>query len=132
MKRVGSFLLDTNIVIQLMKRDPFLQQAVEQAGRVFVPITTVGELAFGAAKSVRLAENLRAIDLFVELYRILPCDIEIAKVYGQVKAGLRRIGRPIPENDIWIAATAICRDLTLVTGDAHFNHVAGLKLDDWR
>ena len=132
MKRVGSFLLDTNVVIQLMRREPFLQRAVKEAERVFVPTITIGELAFGAAKSVRLTENLRAIDSFVDLYRVLPCDVEIAKVYGLVKGDLRRRGKPIPENDIWIAATAIRWDLVLVTRDAHFQYVADLKLDDWR
>ena len=51
--------------------------------------------------------------------------------YGKVKNGLRKKGRPIPENDIWIAAIAFQHDLTLVSRDEHFKEVENLKLEKW-
>jgi tRNA(fMet)-specific endonuclease VapC len=52
-------------------------------------------------------------------------------LYGRIAQQLRRKGRPIPQNDIWIAATALQYDLTLVTRDEHFKQVEGLALETW-
>ena len=54
---------------------------------------------------------------------------EIAQMYGKVKSELKAKGRPIPENDIWIAATALAAKLSLVTADSDFEHVDGLLLE---
>jgi len=62
---------------------------------------------------------------------VLNCDTEIARRYGEVKDGLRQKGHPIPENDIWAAAIALHYALTLITRDAHFNEVEGLKIETW-
>jgi len=61
----------------------------------------------------------------------LRCDLRTAHQYGIVKELLRRKGRPIPENDVWIAATALLHGLPLVTRDAHFAHVDGLVVEVW-
>ena len=58
-------------------------------------------------------------------------DISTARIYGRVKNALRQSGKPIPENDIWIAAVALQHDLTLITQDAHFEHVLGLATKAW-
>lgn len=62
---------------------------------------------------------------------MLDCDTETAKVYGIIKNALRTKGKPIPENDIWIAAIALQHDVTLVTRDAHFGAIDGLDLQTW-
>jgi tRNA(fMet)-specific endonuclease VapC len=62
---------------------------------------------------------------------VLVCDVETARHYGRVRNELRRKGRPIPENDIWIAATARQHDLILVTRDPHFDEVEGLPIEAW-
>ncbi|MEL6327573.1 MAG: PIN domain-containing protein, partial [Cyanobacteria bacterium J06626_23] len=62
---------------------------------------------------------------------VLDCDSDTARWYGIVKDRLRAKGRPLPENDIWIASTALQHNLTLATRDAHFHHVEGLKLAQW-
>jgi len=59
---------------------------------------------------------------------VLDCDAKVARRYGEVKNMLRKRGRPIPENDIWIAAIALENNLTLVSRDDHFLEVDGLKL----
>ena len=61
---------------------------------------------------------------------LLP-DAKTAQVYGEVKAGLSRIGKSIPENDVWIAAVARQHDLPLVTRDGHFDHVQDLTVLAW-
>jgi len=62
---------------------------------------------------------------------VLACDQATAREYGQIKARLRAKGRPLPENDIWIAAIARLHGLTLVTRDQHFREVEGLAWEAW-
>lgn len=62
---------------------------------------------------------------------MLRCEEDTATIYGQVKQQIMSKGRPIPENDIWIAATALQHNLTLVTRDDHFQAVDNLNLEKW-
>jgi tRNA(fMet)-specific endonuclease VapC len=116
----GRYLLDTNIVIALFANEPAITQRLGDAGEVFIPSIVLGELYYGARKSKRVGENLERIDEFAVGSAVLGCDTETARRYGEVKNELRQKGKPIPENDIWIAAITIQHDLTLVARDAHF------------
>jgi len=127
----GRFLLDTNIVIALFAGEPAVQEHLGQAEEVFLPSIVLGELYFGAHKSGRVEENLARIDEFAINSSILACDTDTAKEYGIIKNTLRMKGRPIPENDIWIAAIARQYGLTLVTRDAHFDEIEGLSVNIW-
>jgi tRNA(fMet)-specific endonuclease VapC len=127
----GRYLLNTNILIALLEGDQGVVANLELAAEVFLPVIAVGELLFGAAKSGRPAENAAKVERFAAGRFILPCDLNVARAYGEVKRGLREKGRPIPENDIWIAATAACHELVLVTRDQHFGDVDGLTVAVW-
>ena len=127
----GRFLLDTNIVIALFAGDPGIQDQLGQAKEVFVPSIVLGELYFGARKSGRVKENLSRIDEFAISNSVLVCDTETAREYGVIKNALRAKGRPLPENDIWIAAIAREYDLVLATRDVHFNQVEDLDVEIW-
>jgi tRNA(fMet)-specific endonuclease VapC len=120
-------------VIAAFNREGEARERIEEspAGSLFVPIIVLGELRFGAWKSGRVEENLRKIEAFAAASDVLPCDEATARLYGDVKADLRRKGRPIPENDIWISATALQHDLTIATRDPHFDHVEGLRTERW-
>lgn len=98
---------------------------------MFVPAIVLGELYYGAYKSTRVTENLLKIDEFATTGTILVSDKRTAREYGEIKSRLRAKGRPIPENDIWIAAIAKQHVLTLVTRDAHFGEVDGLAVEGW-
>jgi tRNA(fMet)-specific endonuclease VapC len=128
----GNYLLDTNIIIALFKAEPSVQAHLRQAGEVFVSSIALGELNFGAQKSERARENLARIEEFAESNTILDCDAGTARVYGQIKNALRLKGRPLPENDIWIAAIALQHDLTLATRDDHFREIDNLLIVDWK
>ncbi len=97
----------------------------------FVPSIVFGELYFGARKSGRPQANLARIDEFAANNVVLGCDTETARRYGDIKDALRVKGRPLPENDIWIAAIALEHDLTLVSRDAHFDEVERIKVVAW-
>jgi tRNA(fMet)-specific endonuclease VapC len=127
----GRFLVDTNIVIAFLEGDASVQQNFAEAEVIYVPSIVIGELYYGAYRSARVEANSTRIDELVSRYSVLACDAVTAVVYGQIKNFLRQKGRPIPENDIWIAAVAQQYQLTLVSRDEHFSEVDGLSLERW-
>ena len=127
----GRFLLDTNILIAIFAGDANVQQYLTQANEIFVPVVALGELYYGARKSTRIEDNIRRIDEFASNCTLLDCDLDTARHYGQIKTNLRVKGRPIPENDIWIAAVARQHGLTVVSRDTHFAEVESLSLEAW-
>jgi tRNA(fMet)-specific endonuclease VapC len=127
----GSVLLDSNFIVALFEQDPGAQSALLAAERVFVPSVALGELYYGAQKSGRREENVTRVDRFAAANEVLPPDVESARHYGAIRDALRRQGRPIPDNDIWIAAIARQHSLTLITRDAHFRGVEGLAVGSW-
>ncbi|MBI3246014.1 MAG: type II toxin-antitoxin system VapC family toxin [Deltaproteobacteria bacterium] len=127
----GRVLLDTNMVIALFAKEAVVQQRLAAADEVFVSSIVLGELYYGAQKSSRVDANLARVNTFAAANTILVCDTATAQYYGAVKNHLRATGHPIPENDIWIAATAKQHQLTLVTRDGHFQAVEGLLVEQW-
>jgi tRNA(fMet)-specific endonuclease VapC len=127
----GRYSLDTNIIIALFADEALVKQNLALADAVFISSIVIGELFYGARKSGRITANLSRIDEFTSSNTILNCDTETARRYGEVKNRLRIKGRPLPENDIWIAALALQYDLTLITRDAHFQEIEDLRLIAW-
>lgn len=127
----GKILLDTNIIIALFAGESSIKERLATAEEVFIASTVLGELYYGAYKSHLDRENLLRIDELAERSAILGCDRETARHYGFIKNNLRKQGRPIPENDLWIAACAQQYDLVLVTRDDHFKAITGLNLEMW-
>jgi len=121
-------MLDTNVIIKYLAGDESVKQLVSSATDIFVPVIVVGELQYGARKSSRPVINLALFADFLSNYTIIHVDESIAAMYGEVKEQLRKKGVNIPENDIWIAATAISRQCRLITYDAHFKSVDGLDV----
>ena len=124
------FALDTNAAIAVMKFDQSIRRLLSK-GDVFISMIALGELYYGAYNSQRLAENMSDINRLIRNIEILPINIATTQYYGQIRAQLKQIGRPIPVNDIWIEACAMQFDLELVTRDGHFKHVSGLKTVTW-
>jgi len=127
----GKYLLDTNIVIAIFAGDPDVLEPLVQSNEVFLPTIVLGELYYGARKSTHVDANIGRIDELATSSALLACDIDTSRHYGRIKNDLRAKGRPIPENDIWIAAVAQQHGLTLVSRDAHFHQVDALSLEVW-
>jgi tRNA(fMet)-specific endonuclease VapC len=127
----GRLLLDTGIIIALFAEDPAVKQGLAEAEAVFVPSIAVGELLYGARISARAAENRAKVETFVAANAVLNCDLESCTHDAEVKAALKAKGRPIPENDIWIAAIALQHGLQLAARDPHFDEVDGLDVVKW-
>ena len=124
-------LLDTNAVIALQQENPQLLHLLEGETDIFIPAIVIGELYYGAYKPSRPEVNRKIVAEFAENRVILHCDASTGDAYGQIKFALRSKGRPIPENDIWIAALALQYDGILITQDEHFGQVENLRAQKW-
>lgn len=127
------FVLDTNILVASFRDEETVSRRLDDLSpeALFVPALVLGELYFGAQKSARPAENLPRFQDFAANSNVLPRGEATARAYASVRDVLRRKGRPIPENGVWIAAVALQHDLVLVSRDAQFEQVEGLRLDRW-
>lgn len=128
------YLLDTNIVIYVLKRRPIevLKIFNTNASRMAISSITLSELIYGAEKSLNIDKNLEAIDEFISHLDVLPYDAKASQHYGQIKASLEKRGEIIGENDIHIAAHAISQGLILVTNNVReFQRVPHLALENW-
>jgi tRNA(fMet)-specific endonuclease VapC len=126
----GKYLLDTNIVIALRQGEGAVVDRIASV-ECFISSVIAGELYYGAFKSPQPSENRVRTDALLDAITMLVIDRETARHYGMVKADLRIRQNPIPEGDIWIAATALQYNLTLATRDKHFEHVTDLKREEW-
>ena len=131
MNGAGSVLLDTSVIVDYIRGDQRLRPQFAAAGTMYVPLVVLGELHFGAQRALRPNEALAKVREFLRIAAVLLPDENTAEQYGQIKAELARIGRPIPENDVWIAAIARQHDLPVATRDAHFAAVPSLKTLGW-
>ncbi len=128
------YLLDTNIVIYVIKRRPLevLETFNRHASRMAMSAITLAELIHGAEKSSRVEDNLRVVEDFASRLEVLPYGARAAQHYGQIRAALERSGQTIGVNDLHIAAQARSEGLTLVTNNlGEFERVPGLLVDNW-
>lgn len=115
---VRRFCIDTNAYTSLLSAAPGLVELMDGAEWVGIPVIVLGELKVGFANGTRAAFNERRLTTFlaISVVRELTVDQAVADAYGQVYGTLRRSsGRPIPQNDMWIAAIAIAARVPLVT-----------------
>ena len=107
---------------------------VEKIGRldeVYTSVIVIGELLYGARHSANADRNLERVAELATSIVTLSCDVETADIYARLKQDLRSKGRPIPDNDLWIAATAAQYGLTLLYRDAHFDAIETIQRETW-
>lgn len=130
----NNILLDTNIVIALLRNEERVRMNLASFDGVFIPAIVVGELIYGVHNSrspVREAAKVKSFLTSLDESAILPCDHTTAQVYGWLKHERSKIGKPIPENDVWIAALAFQFDTPLATRDTHFQETVGIRVDSF-
>lgn len=128
------YLLDTNIVIYVIKRRPpeVLETFNQHTTRMAISSVTLAELIYGAEKSHNVSQNLEAVEEFASHLEVLPYDEKAAQHYGEIKAELERRGQVIGLNDIHIAAHARSQGLILVSNNLkEFNRVPHLATENW-
>lgn len=123
-----NLLLDTSIVIASFKKIEPVLDVLELAGRLVLPIIAYGELLYGAEKSARPKFRRKELSDLRNMIEVVVVDENTAEHYSTIRRQLELVGKPIPANDLWIAATAIQHSLTLFTSDSHFESIEGLSL----
>ena len=127
----GKISLDTNIVIRLFKNDPLVTKRLTTLSTIYLPTPVIAELLFTARNSSRPKENHKIYNEFIDDCNVLNITRETASHYSAIRLELKKKGRPIPENDLWIVSICIEHNLPLVTGDAHFDNINGLEVIRW-
>lgn len=128
------YMLDTNIVIYVVKRRPLavLEVFNRHAGEMCISAVTEAELIHGAEKSQQREHNLRQVEDFTSRLEVLDYGRKAAGHYGDIRADLERKGTPIGVNDLHIAAHARSEGVVLVTNNLReFERVAGLRVENW-
>jgi tRNA(fMet)-specific endonuclease VapC len=133
---VSAYCFDTDVLSATLWRRPPIElvRALAQVAPEHQSTTsiTVGELLYGARKrgSLRLTHQIREVVLAA--LTVLPFDETAARAYAEVRTDLEQAGQRLDEPALRIAAIALSRDLTLVTGNVrHFERVKGLRVENW-
>jgi len=124
-------LLDTSAFSAYMLGHAGVKRAVQGADQIVVTPIVLGELEAGFRQGRRLETNKSLLEEFLAASRVKVAIVndETAERYGRIVAHLAAAGRPLPPNDIWIAASAMQHGLYVVTTDAHFAHVPQIAVD---
>lgn len=127
MKRI---LLDTNGYADFKKKDPMAIGVIRSVEYIGLNVVVLGELLGGFKGGSREAKNIEELNEFMDSPRVhlLEIDEETAEFYANIYWDLKKKGKPIPSNDMWVAASAMRYGLSLFTLDEHFSSVNGLIL----
>lgn len=123
-----TILLDTDAYSALMRGHREVADRVRRTEQVILSVVVAGELLFGFRAGGRLKKNLAELEAFLDspYVSLVPVTFATADRFGRVAATLRAKGRPIPTNDVWIAAHAMETGADLLSFDQHFEAVDGL------
>ena len=121
-------LLDTNAYVDLMLGRPEVGDRIRRSERIYLSAVVAGELIFGFRNGRRYESNMRMLEEFLAnpYVEFLPVTMTTADRFGRISGELRRKGKPIPTNDIWIAAHAMESGAELLSSDVHFGLISGL------
>jgi tRNA(fMet)-specific endonuclease VapC len=125
MKRI---LIDTNIYSYALRGIPDVINSIQKANEICISSISIGELLFGFKNGSREQEMREELEVFLDAPRvqIRYIDETTAEFYADILTLLRKKGKPIPTNDIWIAAVAFQHGLKLFSKDRHFDNIPGL------
>ena len=124
-----SIVLDTNAYVAFKRGEDGIVSVIQHCPELLICATVLGELLAGFAAGTREAKNRQELSLFMQSPRVrqVVCGSVTADNYALIYAALRRKGKPIPSNDLWIAASALEHGAGLLSLDAHFAEVDGLR-----
>lgn len=124
-------ILDTNALSGAADGDPGALEIIAGAERIAVPVIVLGEYRLGIAQSRHRKEYEEWLREWVAAVTVLDVDRETTYHYAKIGLELKKIGKPIPSNDLWIAALCGQHSLPLLSRDRHFDVVSGLKRLEW-
>ena len=124
-------ILDTNAFSAIADGDPAIKPIVQRAPVLALPVVVIGAYRFGIAQSARRSANQRWLTESLPKYLILDVTEETSAHYAGLRLELKSIGKPIPANDLWIAALCRQHSMPLLSRDRHFDVVPGLRRVGW-
>lgn len=124
-------ILDTNAVSAILSGDAAIAEVLSSSARHHLPTIVIGEYRYGLARSKKRRSLEPWLDRLEAESIILPVDAQTARCYANVRNALRRKGRPLPENDVWIAALSVQHGLEVVSADRDFDAVEGVVRVGW-
>ena len=131
LEELGSVALDSSVLIKHFRGSATMREKLDACAQLYLSTTALGELYAGAYVLENPRREFRKINSILPLMHVVGDSPLTAHVYGHVYAQLRRSGTLIPQNDIWIAASALLAGLPLATCDHHFTYVTGLTVLLW-
>jgi tRNA(fMet)-specific endonuclease VapC len=126
-----ALILDTNAVSAMADREPLALEVAARAVRLAVPVIVLGEYRIGIPRSRYRGEYEAWLQELTAVVPILDIDKETSQFYADISLELKAIGKPIPTNDLWIAALCRQHAMPLLSRDRHFDVVKGLKRFSW-
>lgn len=129
---MSRYCLDTSAYSHFLRGHRAAAEVIDRADWLGVPAIALGELRTGFLLGSRRRENEEHLLAFLAspVVEIVEVDDEVSRLYAEIVVELRRTGRPLPTNDVWIAASALRAGAVLLTYDAHFQSISRLGLHD--
>ncbi len=124
----GKIALDTDVAIRFLNGNEIIDAFLAKHPDVYLPVIVAGELLFGALNSKHAEQNLARHKKLIQKTRALTITETTAIVYAKTRLSLKKKGKPIPENDLWIASLCIEHKIPLLSNDAHFDDIEHLSL----
>jgi tRNA(fMet)-specific endonuclease VapC len=124
-------ILDTNALSAVADNRSAAVRLFRDSASIELPAIVLGEYRFGIAQSRRRKEYEKWLEELIAATRVLSVDEQTSGRYAQVRSELKKAGKPIPSNDLWISALARQHRLPLMSQDTHFDAVQGLKRIGW-
>lgn len=125
----GKIALDTDIAIKFLNGDTEIDNFLSNYSEIYLPVIVVGELIYGALNSKHAEQNLERHKRLIQRSRILEISESTANIYAKTRMGLKKKGKPIPENDLWIASICIEHRIPIISNDSHFKDIDNLILE---
>lgn len=122
---------DTNALSAYLDRVPEAVEIVAEASELALPVIVAGEFIFGIAQSRHREVYERSLQRMLDRCKVLDIDIQTARHYAAIRLELKSGGKPIPANDLWIAALSRQHAISVMSRDSHFDFVAGLRRCTW-
>lgn len=127
-----AYLLDSSVFIPSLRGDAAIADRIAHIPQAYISSIVLGELYFGAYGSpTRVDAAIADVERIEQTIATLTPNAATARIYAQIKHDLKSRGFTMPDNDLWIAATAMQYDVTLIARDAHFNWISGLRVEQW-
>ena len=124
-------IVDTNALSAVVDQAPGITEALDRAQQAAIPVIVLGEYRFGIAQLRRRDAQERWLLASLPAYIVLEVDFTTTQFYAEIRLELKRAGKPIPSNDLWIAALSRQHRMPILSRDRHFDAVPGIRRVTW-